>query len=95
MESRAMVAVLGLLLVLSALALITSQHRARALFAELEVAQQSMAQDETENNRLRLELGRMAQPAAIEAAARQLGMLPVDSRHTALLPPLTSVRPAP
>jgi cell division protein FtsL len=94
-DTRAVVAVLAALLMVSAMALITSQHRARTLFAELEVTQQATVQDEAESNRLRLELGRLAQPAAIEAQARQLGMRPIDSDHTALLPPTPAARPAP
>jgi cell division protein FtsL len=74
-------------LMLSALSLITSQHRARELFADLEAAQQLGRQSEAERNRLRVELGRASQPAAIEGAARQLGMRPIDPEHTALLPP--------
>jgi cell division protein FtsL len=86
MDSRAMAAVLAVLLMASALALVTSQYRARGLFAELDVAQQQAAQGELESNRLRLELGRATQPAAIEAAARQLGLRPIDADHMALLP---------
>jgi cell division protein FtsL len=71
----------------SALSLVTSQHRARELFADLEAAQQLARQSEAEGNRLRIELGRASQPAVIEAAARQLGMRPIDPEHTALLPP--------
>ena len=65
----------------------TSQHRARELFADLEAAQQLARQSEAEGNRLRIELGRASQPAVIEAAARQLGMRPIDPEHTTLLPP--------
>jgi cell division protein FtsL len=86
MESRALAAVLAVLLMLSAMALVTSQYRARGLFAELEVAQQQAAQSESDGNKLRIELGRAAQPAAVEAAARQMGLRPIDSDHLALLP---------
>jgi cell division protein FtsL len=87
MPTRVIVAVLAALLMASALSLITAQHRARDLFADLEAAQQLARTSEAEGNRLRIELGRASQPAAIEAAARQLGMRPIDPDHTALLPP--------
>jgi cell division protein FtsL len=87
MQMRMIVATLAMALMVSALSLVTSQHRARELFADLEAAQQLGRQSEAESNRLRVELGRAAQPATIEAAARQLGMRPIDPEHTALLPP--------
>jgi cell division protein FtsL len=73
-------------LVASSLSLITSQHRARGLFVELERAQQLAQQLEADGNRLRVELGRVSQPANVEAAARQLGLRTVDSARTAFLP---------
>jgi cell division protein FtsL len=87
MPSRMVVALLAALLMASALSLVTSQHRARELFADLEAAQQLARQSEAEGNRLRIELGRASRPAVIEAAARQLGMRPIDPEHTVLLPP--------
>jgi len=87
MPSRMVVALLAASLMASALSLVTSQHRARELFADLEAAQQLARQSEAEGNRLRIELGRASQPAVIEAAARQLGMRPIDPEHTTLLPP--------
>lgn len=73
-------------LVVCGLALITSQHRARGLFVELERSQQLAQQLEAEGNRLRIELGRVSQPASVEAAARQLTLRPVDSARTVFLP---------
>ena len=87
MPMRMIVAALAAALLMSALSLVTSQHRARELFADLEAAQQAGRQSEAEKTRLGAELGRAGQPAAIEAAARQLGMRPIDPEHTALLPP--------
>ena len=87
MQLRVLVGVLAALLMVSAMSLVTSQHRERELFADLETAQQAGRQSEAEGNRLRIELVRASQPAAIEAAARQLGMRPIDPQHTALLPP--------
>lgn len=83
---RGAVGLLAALLMASALSLISAQHRARELFADLEAAQQSTHASENEGNRLRIELGRASQPAAIEAAARRLGLRPIDPEHTALLP---------
>jgi cell division protein FtsL len=87
MPIRAIVGALAAFLMVSAMSLVTSQHRARDLFADLEAAQQLGRQSEAETSRLRIELGRAGQPAAVEAAARQLGMRPIDPEHTALLPP--------
>jgi cell division protein FtsL len=87
MPIRLIVAVLAAFLMASAMSLVTSRHRARGLFADLEAAQQLARQSEAEGNRLRIDLGRAAQPAAIEAAARRLGMRPIDPEHTTLLPP--------
>jgi len=95
MGARAIAAFLAALLMASALALITAQHRARGLFAELEMTQQQTAQDEAESNRLRIDLGRASQPAAVEAAARQMGMRPIDADRTALLPPAPAPGTAP
>jgi len=87
MQIRITVAALAALLMASALSLVTSQHRARELFADLEAAQLLTRQSEAEGNRLRIELGRAGQPAAIETLARQMGLRPIDPDHTALLPP--------
>jgi cell division protein FtsL len=84
---RIIVAALATALMLCALSLVTSQHRARDVFAELEAAQQVGRQNEAEGKRLLAELGRVGQPAAIESGAHELGMRPIDPEHTALLPP--------
>jgi cell division protein FtsL len=93
MQIRVIVVVFAGGLMLSALSLVTSQHRARELFADLEAAQQLGRQGEAEGNRLRIELGRVSQPAVIEAAAHQLGMRPIDPEHTALLPAARAAQP--
>ena len=66
--------------------LITSQHRARSLFVDLERAQQQAKLLAAEGDRLRIELGRLSQPAAIETAARNLGLKPVDAGRVVFLP---------
>jgi cell division protein FtsL len=82
----AMVLLLALLLVLACLALVTSQHRARGLFVELGRLQVQARDLEAEGNRLRIELGKAAQPAAVVAAARGLGLRPTESRQIVFLP---------
>jgi cell division protein FtsL len=74
------------LLVASGLSLVTAQHLARSLFVDLERARQQSKALEAEGNRLRVELGRASQPAAVEAAARGLGLRPVDAARTVFLP---------
>jgi cell division protein FtsL len=82
----AMVLLLALLLVLACLALVTSQHRARGLFVELGRLQVQARDLEAEGNRLRIELGKAAQPSAVTGAARNLGLRPTESRQTVFLP---------
>jgi len=82
----AMVLLLALLLVLACLALVTSQHRTRGLFVELGRLQVQARDLEAEGNRLRIELGKAAQPAAVAAAARGHGLRPTESRQTVFLP---------
>lgn len=69
-----------------ALALVTSQYRARERFAELEVAQQETKALEAEGARLRSDLGRVAQPAIVESVARRLGMRAIDPDRIVALP---------
>jgi len=78
--------VLSLLLVICALALVTSQYRAREFFAELEVLQQEAKSLEAEGSRLRSDLGRASQPAIVEAAARRLGMRAINPERIIILP---------
>jgi len=92
-RTRLLVALLAFCLMASALGLITAQHRARDLFADLEVAQQLGRQREAEGNRMRIELGRASQPAVIEAAARALGMRPIDPDRTTVLPQKAGAEP--
>lgn len=84
--SRALLALVVLLLAASSFSLVTAQHRARSLFVDVERAQQQARQLEAEGDRLRIELGRASQPAAIESAARELGLKPVDAGRIVFLP---------
>jgi cell division protein FtsL len=74
------------LLVLSSLSLVTAQHRARGLFVDLGRLQHQAKNLEAEGNRLRIDLGKASQPAAVTAAARGLGMRPADPKQTVFLP---------
>jgi cell division protein FtsL len=78
--------VLALALVASCLLLVTAQHRARSLFVDVDRAQQQARALEAEGNRLRVELGRVAQPGAIDTAARQFGLKPIDAARTLYFP---------
>jgi cell division protein FtsL len=83
---RIVLVLLALLLVAASFSLITAGHRGRNLTAQLERAQQETKRLEAEGNRLRIELSRASQPAAVEAAARNLGMRSVDAKNAAFLP---------
>jgi cell division protein FtsL len=92
---RALIGLVAALLLASSLSLVTAQHRARSLFVDLERAQQQARQLEADGDRLRIELGRASQPAAVETAARELGLKPVDAGRVVFLPsPLGAVAPA-
>lgn len=85
MRGRVVTLLLGLLLVVSAFGLVTVQYRTRTLFVELDRAHQRAAALEAEGNRLRIEQARNAQPAAVEAAARRLGLKPIETKETVFL----------
>ena len=70
------------MLVLCSLLLVTSQHRARRLFVELERSQQASRQLDVEWNQLQLEQSTWGMPARVEKIAReQLKMqLPTAAR---------------
>jgi cell division protein FtsL len=84
--AAAAVGLLALLLVLACLSLVTAQHRARGLFVDLGRLQLQAKELEAEGNRLRIDLGKASQPAAVAAAARSLGLRPTESRQTVFLP---------
>lgn len=86
MGVSASVALGSLLLVLACLSLVTAQHRARGLFVELGRQQAQSKELEDEADRLRIELGKAAQPAAVASAARNLGLRPTESKQTVFLP---------
>jgi cell division protein FtsL len=85
------VAVLLLTMLVScALLLVTSQHRARKLFIELERAQAQSRMYEVDWNRLQLEQTQLARHSLIDAVARRdLRMAPLAPERTLYLSPLT------
>jgi cell division protein FtsL len=85
MIGRGMVLLTVLLLFASALGLVTAQHRTRTLFIDLERAQQEAKQLDVDYERLKIELARLSQPAAVERAAQRLGFRAADAAHTVYL----------
>jgi len=75
--------VLLAMLLACALLLVTSQHRARKGFIELERAQAAARRHEVEWNQLRLEQTRLAKHSLVDAVARRdLKMQPVTPDRT-------------
>jgi len=71
-----------LVLVVCALGLVTSQHKARKLFSELERAQARAHELDVEYGKLQLEASTWALHARIERVATgTLGMRTPDARH--------------
>ena len=83
----ARVNVLLLLLVMAcAIGVITAQHHARKLFAELEGEQAAAQKLETEWTQLQLEQGTWATNKRVESvASKRLGMRPPDAAATVVL----------
>jgi cell division protein FtsL len=75
--------VLAAVLVVCALGLVTSQHRARKLFVDLERAQAQARQLEVQWNQLQLEQHGLAKASLIDAKARSgLAMRPAAPERT-------------
>jgi cell division protein FtsL len=85
MIRRGIVLLAAVLLFASALGLVTAQHRTRTLFIDLERAQQEAKQLDVDYERLKIELARLSQPAAVERAAQRLGFRGADASHTVYL----------
>ena len=85
MIRRGFILLVGLLLFASALSLVTAQHRSRSQFIDLERAQLDTKRLEVEHDRLRIDQSRLSQPAYVEAAARKLGLKPIDAGRTIYL----------
>lgn len=74
---------LVVLLVLSALGLVTSQHKARKLFVELDRAQAQAKTLDVEWNALQVEQHEFSKSALIDGKARsQLSMRTADAKRT-------------
>jgi cell division protein FtsL len=79
-------AILLILVIGCALAVITSQHRARKLFVELETEQQAAKKLDEELTQLQLEQGTWATHKRVEAvAASRLGMRLPDAASTVVV----------
>lgn len=79
-------ALLLLLVIACALAVITSQHRARKLFIELEAAQEAARKLDEEHTQLQLEQSTWGTHKRVEAAAtKQLGMRAPDAASTVVV----------
>lgn len=77
---------LGVLLLVAAMSLVTSQHRARRLFIDFERAQAVTRQLEVEWSQLRLQQTQLAKHSLVDAAARrELKMQPVTPSRTLYL----------
>ena len=75
--------VIGILLLACALGLVTSQHRARRLFIDVERAQARAQQLEVQWDQLQLEQTGLAKSSLIDAKARRdLGMQPPTADRT-------------
>jgi cell division protein FtsL len=85
MIRRAWLVLATLLLFSCALGLITAQFRARALFVDLESAQQEARQLDVDFDRLKIDLARLSQPASVERAAQKLGFRAPDAAQTVYL----------
>ncbi len=78
--------ILAAVLVFCALGLVTSQHRARKLFVDLERAQLQARQHEVRWKRLQLDQTRLATASLIDARARSgLAMQPASPKRTLYL----------
>ena len=74
------------LIIMSSLALITSQHQARKLYNELQVEQAQAKRFEEEIARLQVEQSSWSTPSRIEKVAREkLGMRVPDASRTRVL----------
>jgi cell division protein FtsL len=85
-----------LVLVVCALGLVTSQHKARKLFSELEREQERARALEVEHGRLQLESSTWGQHARVERiAAAALGMRAPDPRRIRPVPAPAAAQASP
>jgi cell division protein FtsL len=87
--------ILGVAALLCALLLITSQHKARRLFNELELELEKTRQLDVEWGQLQLEQSTWAAPSRVDKFARErLHMLTPDPRRTVVVPLAPASLPA-
>lgn len=78
--------VLAAVLVVAALLLVTSQHRARRLSIELERAQGQMRELDVRYSQLQLEISKLAKASLIDSRVRkELHMIPLSPERTLYL----------
>lgn len=92
--------ILFFVLILCALSLVTSQHKARKLYIELQQQQESSKQLDTEWSQLQLEQSTWAMHSRLEQVAGDLLHMHVpDNKHIQIVfpdnPTLTTAPPAP
>lgn len=77
---------MSLLLLVAALLLVTSQHRARKLSTELERAQGQMRELDVRYSQLQLEISKLAKTSLIDSRVRrELSMIPLSPGRTLYL----------
>lgn len=80
--------VLGIFVIASALGVVSSQHRARSLYAELERQEVRTGSLEAEWEQLQVEHSKQAQLARVERKARdELGMQPPETSRVVVVGP--------
>lgn len=86
--------ILMAILIVCALSVVTSQHQARQLYAELQHAQEAAKQMEIEFGQLQLEQSTWAMHARIEKiAGERLHMKVPEPSRIHILPAVTPVKP--
>ena len=77
---------MSLLLLMAALLLVTSQHRARKLSTELERAQGQMRELDVRYSQLQLEISKLAKTSLVDSRVRkELSMIPLSPERTLYL----------
>lgn len=77
---------LAVALMLCALLLVTSQHRARRLAIDLERAQGQMRELDVRHSQLQLEIGKLAKASLVDRRVRtELQMIPLSPERTLYL----------
>jgi len=77
---------MSLLLLVAALLLVTSQHRARKLSTELERAQGQMRELDVRYSQLQMEISKLVKTSLIDSRVRkELSMIPLSPERTLYL----------